>query len=54
MTKMSEGAVNADSNLVNLAAAASAHDECSISISDGDSVVDAGESGSMTISAHSD
>lgn len=50
---VAEGAVNADSNLVNLAAA-SAYDKCSISISDGDSVVDAGEIGSMAIAANSD
>lgn len=53
---VAEGAVNADSNLVNLAAAsaASAYDKCSISISGGDSVVDAGEIGSMAIVANSD
>lgn len=51
---VAEGAVNADSNLVNLAAAASAYDKCSISISDGDSIVDAGEISSMAIAADSD
>lgn len=42
------------SNLVNLAAAAGAYDGCSISISDGDSVVDAYEIGSMAIAADPD
>jgi hypothetical protein len=53
---VAEGAVNPDSNLDNLAAvsAASAYDKCSISISDGHSVVDAGEIGSMAIAANSD
>jgi hypothetical protein len=48
-----EDAVNAVSNLVNLAAAASAYDGCSISLSDGDSVVDAYQIGSMAIAADS-